>query len=69
MVMAEKLTYWQSTILRYSVSEEEKEAKIETGENGRCGIGLPGGRAEVEEWAFRFLFKFLLELGFWWQRI
>lgn len=51
------------------MSEEEKEAKIETGENGRCGIGLPGGRAEVEEWAFRFLFKFLLELGFWWQRI
>lgn len=51
------------------MSAEEKETKIETSENDRCGIGLPGGGAELEVWAFSFLFKFLLELGFWLQRI
>lgn len=46
------------------MSAEEKKTKIETSENDRRGIGVPGGRAELEVWAFSFSVQVPLGIRF-----
>ena len=46
------------------MSAEEKKKKMETGENEGVAIGVPGGRAELEVWAFSFSVQVPLGISF-----
>lgn len=58
-----KINYWQSTSLRHS---EGKQSLRQWGKHGRWGLDLLEAE-QVGEWAFRALFRFLLEFWFWLQ--